>query len=136
MKVFRVELEGAQARVILAIPLEGGFVKKSFIAKDAEELWEGLRALERIEKLSAEDRTKALGCMCKAEERAFLSTAIPEWLSKGNRIKVLPPEGGKKLRLSEKEQEDILALLKDLELDGPDVISSPEGVESPVGVAA
>lgn len=115
MKIFRVKFDGARAILAVAVEANGQWFKKELSASDGQELWEGLEALSRLDSMSVETKTQAGEYISKAKEHEALEIAIPAWLQKGNKIKVFPMVGEKKMLTQEERDEILLDLGFELE---------------------
>lgn len=112
-KIYNVRFNGMRATVKIVCNLGEEIVIKSLVANNAEELWQGLMDLDSIhDKGQTLEFVKTFN---KAEESINLAKAIAEWEALGNTIKTIPMSG-KKLVLSEREQDDIIDLVDDLDL--------------------
>jgi len=130
-KIYNVRFNGMRATVKIVCNLGEEIVIKSLVANNAEELWQGLMDLDSIhDKGQTLEFVKTFN---KTEESINLAKAIAEWEALGNEIKKVPmkaiakwealgneikkvPMNGKKLVLSEREQDDIIDLVDDLDL--------------------
>lgn len=119
MKPFSIKFDGTKARIATCIEVEGQWYKKTLVAHSAEDLWEGLEKLLRIEHLPPDQKKEVAEYISKQAERACIAEALPRWLSKGGKIKVIPPSKGK-LSLDEETKagilEDLGLMNEDLEL--------------------
>ena len=107
-KIYNVRFNGTRASVKLVSCQGDEVIIKSLVADTAEELWQGLLDLDTINnKGQTVEFVKGFN---KTEESISLSKAIADWEAQGNTIKQIPMSG-KKLILSEAEQDDILDLI-------------------------
>lgn len=107
MKPFHIRFDGSKALVSVNIQVKGQWFKKTLKAEDERELWQGLLGLLAIDSLPEEQKALAGEYISKALERESIELAMPSWLLKGGKIKVLPPMGGK-LNLDKETREEIL----------------------------
>ena len=107
-KIYNVRFNGTRATVKIVCNIGEEIVIKSLVANNAEELWQGLLDLDTInDKGQTIEFVKGFN---KTEESISLSKAISDWEAQGNQIKQIPMSG-KKLRLTDEEQDDILDLI-------------------------
>ena len=107
MKPFHIKFDGAKAVISVNIEAGGQWYKKTLTATDGQELWEGLERLLKVEGLPVEKKIEAAEYISRAKEQEYIELALPAWLAKGNKIKVVPRAGGK-LVLEESLKEEIL----------------------------
>jgi len=110
MKPFSIKFDGAEARITTNIEAGGSFHKKVLTATCAEDLWDGMQRLLKLDGMPEEAKLQAVEHISKYAERACIEEAIPAWLAKGNKIKICPA-ADRKLELSQAEKDDILAEL-------------------------
>lgn len=113
-KIYNVRFNGERATVKVVSCVGDEVIIKSLVANTAEELWQGLLDLDTInDKGQTIEFVKGFD---KQQESISLAKAIADWEAKGNTIKPLPM-AGKKLRLTDEEEDDILNLVDDLDLN-------------------
>lgn len=114
MKAFSIKFDGAKASISICVECEGRFIKKTLTAFSGEDLWDCMKAMMKLDGLALATKAIVIEELSKHKERELIEVAIPKWLLAGGKIKPCPA-AGYKARLSEKEQEDILAVMGMLE---------------------